>query len=110
VARIQGKHAKFKKYIGHSAHVTNVRWTANDTHLVSVGGGDTSVMQWQHLGAGETRGDSDDSDTDDEEEGGYDSDVAHEKNIDYSTKTYTDPIRSTSGVKPYQQDYEEDDE
>lgn len=89
--------------------MTNVRWTANDSHLVSVGGGDTAVMLWQHLGVGETKGDSDDSGTDSEEEGGYDSDVAREKNIDYSTKTYANPIRSTAGIKPYEQEYDEDD-
>ena len=40
---------------------------------------------------------------------GYDSDVEHEKNIDYSTKTYINPIRSTTGVKPHQQQYEDSD-
>ena len=48
-------------------------WTPNDTHLVSVGGADTAVMIWAHGTAGErvcSRGDSDDSDTDSEEEGG----------------------------------------
>ena len=38
---------------------------------------------------------------------GYDSDVAHEKNMDYTAKTYANPIRSTAGVKPHLQDYEE---
>ena len=70
---VRGKFAKHKKYVGHSAHVTNVRWTSGDRKLVSVGGGDTSVMVWRHLGASEKedlRGLSDDSDTDSEEEGG----------------------------------------
>lgn len=69
----QGKYAKFKKYLGHSAHVTNVRWSCNDSHLVSIGGADTSVMVWSHGSVGDrvcARGDSDDSDTDSEEEGG----------------------------------------
>lgn len=69
----QGRFAKFKKYVGHSAHVTRVVWAPNDTHLVSVGGADTAVMVWAHGGASERalcRGDSDDSDTDSEEEGG----------------------------------------
>ena len=70
---VRGKFAKHKKYTGHSAHVTNVRWTTGDRLLVSVGGGDTSTMVWSHLGAAEkadARGMSDDSDTDSEEEGG----------------------------------------
>jgi len=66
----QGKHAKFKQYVGHSAHVTNVRWTFNDGQLVSIGGADTSLMIWNHGAPGESRGDSDDSDSDSEEEGG----------------------------------------
>ena len=37
---------------------------------MSVGGGDTSVMVWHHGGVGESHGESDDSDTDSEEEGG----------------------------------------
>lgn len=38
---------------------------------------------------------------------GYDSDVEREKNIDYVTKTYANPIRTTDGIKPRQQEYEE---
>ena len=66
------KGAKFKKYLGHSSHVTNVRWMAGDELLVSAGGADTAVMIWQRGGADKTcaRGDSDDSDTDSEDEGG----------------------------------------
>ena len=40
---------------------------------------------------------------------GYDSDVAREKNMDYAAKTYANPIRATSGVKPHEQEYEDDD-
>ena len=40
---------------------------------------------------------------------GYDSDVAREKNIDYAAKTYANPIRETKGVKPHEQDYDEED-
>lgn len=43
------------------------------------------------------------SDDDTDEESGYDSDVEREKNIDYLTKIYTNPIRDGSGVKPQQQ-------
>ncbi|CAH1792746.1 unnamed protein product [Owenia fusiformis] len=108
---VKGKFAKHKKYVGHSAHVTNVRWSHDDRYLVSCGGDDTSVMVWSHGGAGDVsggQGDSDDSDTDSEEEGGYDSDVAREKNMDYSTKTYTKSIRENTGVKPHLQDYDDD--
>ncbi|XP_077993248.1 echinoderm microtubule-associated protein-like 6 [Glandiceps talaboti] len=108
---VKGKNAKYKKYVGHSAHVTNVRWNKDDSKLVSVGGADTSIMVWNHRQAGErsnTKGNSDDSDTDSEEEGGYDSDVQREKNIDYTTKTYATNLREHSGVKPHLQETEEE--
>ena len=41
---------------------------------------------------------------------GYDSDVAREKDMDYMTKTYANPIRKAAGVKPSQQQYDSDDE
>jgi len=34
--------------VGHSAHVTNVRFTHDDRKLVSAGGADMSVMVWVH--------------------------------------------------------------
>ncbi|XP_022528248.2 echinoderm microtubule-associated protein-like 1 isoform X5 [Astyanax mexicanus] len=34
-------------YGGHSSHVTNVHFLFNDSHLVSTGGKDMSVMQWR---------------------------------------------------------------
>ncbi|CAL8258831.1 unnamed protein product [Lota lota] len=35
------------KYSAHSSHVTNVSFLYNDSHLVSTGGKDTSIMQWK---------------------------------------------------------------
>ncbi|CAL8297732.1 unnamed protein product [Merluccius merluccius] len=35
------------KYSAHSSHVTNVSFLHNDSHLVSTGGKDTSIMQWR---------------------------------------------------------------
>ncbi|XP_064600933.1 echinoderm microtubule-associated protein-like 6 [Liolophura sinensis] len=105
----KGKFAKFKKYIGHSAHVTNVRWTHNDKYLVSVGGSDTAVMVWSHVYPAErasTQGESDESDDESEGEGGYDSDVERESTMDYSMKIYANPIREKIGVKPHLQETE----
>ena len=44
--------AKFRKYIGHSAHVTNVRFTHDEHHVISVGGADHGVFQWRFLPGG----------------------------------------------------------
>lgn len=41
------KGAKFRKYVGHAAHVTNVRWSSDRTRLISTGGEDHSVFQWR---------------------------------------------------------------
>lgn len=41
------------QYVGHSSHVTNVRWTNAphpDSHLITVGGNDRCVFQWECFG------------------------------------------------------------
>ncbi|KAF6730855.1 Echinoderm microtubule-associated protein-like 3 [Oryzias melastigma] len=35
------------KYDGHGSHVTNVCFTHNDSHLLSMGGKDTCIFQWR---------------------------------------------------------------
>ncbi|XP_048358792.1 echinoderm microtubule-associated protein-like 4 isoform X4 [Sphaerodactylus townsendi] len=35
------------KYSAHSSHVTNVSFTHNDSHLISTGGKDMSIIQWR---------------------------------------------------------------
>ena len=57
--------AKFKKYVGHSAHVTNVRFSHDQRHLVSVGGADHAVFQWKFLS-----GDREEEEEEEEEVGG----------------------------------------
>ena len=44
--------AKLRKYVGHSAHVTNVRFTHDEHHVISVGGADHGVFQWRFLPGG----------------------------------------------------------
>ena len=70
---LQGQFAKFKKYVGHSANVTNVRWSNDDAMLLSVGGADMALMIWAREGIGPRESkavDSEESDDDAEEDGG----------------------------------------
>jgi hypothetical protein len=41
--------SKCKRYAGHSSKILNVRFTFDDSYLVSVGGADYSVFQWSHV-------------------------------------------------------------
>lgn len=41
------KNSKYIQGKGHSSHVTNVRWTKDDSHIISVGGEDQCVMVWK---------------------------------------------------------------
>ncbi|XP_047248024.1 echinoderm microtubule-associated protein-like 2 isoform X2 [Girardinichthys multiradiatus] len=38
--------AQSQEYGGHSSHVTNVAFLHDDSHLISTGGKDTSILQW----------------------------------------------------------------
>ena len=40
-------YADHKPYSGHSSHVTNVGFTHDDTLVVSAGGEDRALMQWE---------------------------------------------------------------
>ena len=46
------KGAKFRKYVGHSAHVTNCRFSTDKTHVITTGGGDHAIFQWKYLPEG----------------------------------------------------------
>jgi microtubule-associated protein-like 6 len=43
------KTAMSAAYDGHSSHVTNVRWSLSDSHLISLGGADNAVFIWRCL-------------------------------------------------------------
>ncbi|XP_076834021.1 echinoderm microtubule-associated protein-like 5 isoform X2 [Brachyhypopomus gauderio] len=105
----KGKYAKFKRYVAHSIHVTNVRWSHDDSLLVSVGGADTSLMIWSHEVDGPREGrpyDSEESDIESEDDGGYDSDVTRENEISHVIKTLSTNMRPMEGVKPHLQQKE----
>lgn len=39
----------FNKYVGHSSHVTNVRFTSTNNYLISTGGNDKAIFQWKFI-------------------------------------------------------------
>eukprot|EP00063_Salmo_salar_P011762 XP_013986597.1 PREDICTED: echinoderm microtubule-associated protein-like 6 [Salmo salar] len=43
------KFAKHKRYFGHSAHVTNIRFSYDDKYVISAGGNDCSLFVWKCL-------------------------------------------------------------
>ncbi|CAF3520544.1 unnamed protein product [Rotaria sp. Silwood1] len=123
---VKGKCAKFKEYTGHSAHVTRVRWTFDDSYLISIGGNDVSTLVWKHefdrsvvnvtnsmsrtttnasptipvpVPSQRQRGESDDSDNTDSEEEGYDSDVRHDQGMDYNARILIDHTRTKTNQK-----------
>ncbi|EAW81394.1 echinoderm microtubule associated protein like 5, isoform CRA_b [Homo sapiens] len=105
----KGKFGKFKRYVAHSTHVTNVRWTYDDSMLVTLGGTDMSLMVWTNEMEGyrEKRPcDSEESDIDSEEDGGYDSDVTRENEISYTIRALSTNIRPMLGIKPHLQQKE----
>ena len=87
--------AKHKSYVGHSAHVTSVRFSNNGSYLVSLGGNDTSIFIWKLIESSQRqKQEIIDINSSAEDEGGYDSYVDWEIKIDYLEKIYTNPIRS----------------
>jgi hypothetical protein len=44
--------AKFRKYVGHSSHVTNVRFTCRRDRVLSIGGADHAIFQWRFVAEG----------------------------------------------------------
>lgn len=115
-----------------------MRWTCNNSYLISIGGRDVATLVWRHdrnteveiipssisaptpplpptaqtkttvrnvratptntttapLTLRRERGESDDSDNTDSEEEGYDSDVQHDRSMDYNARILIDPIRT----------------
>jgi microtubule-associated protein-like 6 len=41
--------ASFNPYIGHSSHVTCVKFSASNDYLISTGGNDKSIFQWRFI-------------------------------------------------------------
>ena len=42
------KKASYQQFLGHSSHVTSVKFTLDDQYLISAGGNDKTIFQWKH--------------------------------------------------------------
>ncbi|KAK1339420.1 hypothetical protein QTO34_020103 [Cnephaeus nilssonii] len=99
------KGAKFRKYIGHSAHVTNVRWSHDHQWVISIGGADHAVFQWRfiperklkdalHIAPQESLADSnsDESDSDLSDVPELDSEIEQETQLTYRRQVYKEDL------------------
>ncbi|XP_054543716.1 echinoderm microtubule-associated protein-like 6 [Talpa occidentalis] len=99
------KGAKFRKYVGHSAHVTNVRWSHDFQWVLSTGGADHSVFQWRFIPEGVSNGlletapheggtdsYSEESDSDLSDVPELDSDIEQETQINYDRQVYKEDL------------------
>ncbi|KAG8013418.1 Echinoderm microtubule-associated protein-like 5, partial [Nibea albiflora] len=91
------KGAKSKKYLGHSAHITNARWSHDYQWVITIGGADHSVFQWKfvserkskeaamHIAPQETLADSnsEESDSDQSDVPEMDSEIEQETQLTY---------------------------
>jgi len=47
--------AKYRKYVGHSAHVTNCRFSVDKSRVITTGGADHAIFQWRFMPEGITQ-------------------------------------------------------
>ena len=104
--------------MGHSAHVTNVRFTFDKHHVISVGGADHAIFQWHFitpedeaeegaesgvelgqsgsmvtLMSGGVESDSEGSDSDTSDVGSVDSDLEQEQENTYQRDVYREDLQ-----------------
>ncbi|MEQ2206980.1 Echinoderm microtubule-associated protein-like 5 [Xenoophorus captivus] len=98
--------AKFKKYLGHSAHITNARWSHDYQWVITIGGADHSVFQWKfiperksskealHIAPQETLADSnsEESDSDQSDVPEMDSEIEQETQLTYRRQVYKEDL------------------
>ncbi|ESO87658.1 hypothetical protein LOTGIDRAFT_166239 [Lottia gigantea] len=101
------KGAKFRKYTGHSAHVSNVRFSSDKQKVISIGGADHAIFQWKFYPQGSGSDDlslggvdayldsnSEASDSDLSDVGELDSDLEREKQVSYDRAIYKEDTKS----------------
>ncbi|XP_041098083.1 echinoderm microtubule-associated protein-like 5, partial [Polyodon spathula] len=101
------KGAKFKKYLGHSAHITNARWSHDYQWVITIGGVDHSVFQWKfiperkskdalHIAIAPqetlTESHSEESDSDQSDVPEMDSEIEQETQLTYRRQVYKEDL------------------
>ncbi|CAK72848.1 unnamed protein product (macronuclear) [Paramecium tetraurelia] len=83
----------YQRFVGHAAHVTNIRFSADDEYVVSLGGNDKSIMQWKF---------SNDRDAQIEQDQACDTIQDNQIPKEYCQITMNDEIIQQEGQKQYQ--------
>ncbi|KAG5285153.1 hypothetical protein AALO_G00000110 [Alosa alosa] len=99
------KGAKCRKYLGHSAHITNARWSHDYQWVITIGGADHSVFQWKfvperktkealHIAPQEALADSnsEESDSDQSDVPEMDSEIEQETQLTYRRQVYKEDV------------------
>uniref|UniRef100_UPI00358E5FDC echinoderm microtubule-associated protein-like 5 isoform X4 n=1 Tax=Myxine glutinosa TaxID=7769 RepID=UPI00358E5FDC len=100
---VKGPQARCRQYTGHGGQVTCVQWTYDDSMVLSTGGADTALLLWSHERDRVREWhplDSEESELESEDDGGYDSDIERERRAEFPVRSHAVSIRPMAVPRP----------